>query len=286
MRSRDLRGERSRQEVSDGSALPTDYAATHIRLASYAWHSRGGNHGERELFPGTSTLALAAIGMVPPLTAAGIATIAAGALTFDWSLGLKGLTYDDLYKRSVVFRGMRVPARFSVVVGAALALLAAVGSRRIILLSRGHRGQAAVAVALAVAVLIDLRLDPRIQAYPHAVPTIYDRLEPGAVVVNLPRFHDTEYMYFSTRAWPRLLEGYSGYIPVNPALQKGLEAFPGPDGIAALKRAGAQYIVHYCSLEPTAGDCAWVNAALDGQPDLQLVRTGWDGAEIRVYRLK
>ena len=64
--------------------------------------------------------------------------------TFDWSLGFKGLTYDDLYKRSVVHRGMRVPARFSVVVGAALALLAAFGARRLLRLGRTPAARAAL----------------------------------------------------------------------------------------------------------------------------------------------
>src|SRR5205085_10799296 len=130
MKSRESRGERGWQEVSDGSARPSDYGDAHIRLVSYQWQSGRDHRGERELFPGTATLALAGAGLVPPLGAAGIATIVAGALTFDWSLGFKGLTYDDLYKRSVIHRGMRVPARFSVVVGAALALLAAFGARR------------------------------------------------------------------------------------------------------------------------------------------------------------
>jgi hypothetical protein len=59
MKSREARGERLRGEVSDGSALPSDYGRTHFRLTTYMSHSRVGNHPERELFPGTSTLGLA-----------------------------------------------------------------------------------------------------------------------------------------------------------------------------------------------------------------------------------
>jgi hypothetical protein len=51
LKSRETRGERSPQEVSDGSATPTDYGSTHIRMTTYMRHSRVGNRPERELFP-------------------------------------------------------------------------------------------------------------------------------------------------------------------------------------------------------------------------------------------
>ena len=136
LKSRAARGERGVSEVSDGSAAPADYGKAHIRLVTYQWQGGRGHRTERELFPGTSTIVLAAAGLVPPFTGATIATIVAGTITFDWSLGLKGLTYDDLFKRSSVYRGMRVPARFSVIVGAALALLAGFGARRVLRLAR------------------------------------------------------------------------------------------------------------------------------------------------------
>src|SRR5437868_13096812 len=53
MKSRESRGERGWQEVSDGSARPSDYGDAHIRLVSYQWQSGRDHRGERELFPGT-----------------------------------------------------------------------------------------------------------------------------------------------------------------------------------------------------------------------------------------
>lgn len=287
MKSRETRGERSLQEVSDGSALPSDYGATHIRLASYQWHSRQGNRPERELFPGATTLALAGAGLVPPLTGASIATVVAGALTFDWSLGLKGLTYDDLYKRSVVHRGMRVPARFSVVVGAALALLGAFGARRIIHLGRSPIAQAGICAALAVLVLFDLRLDPRISPYWRTIPSIYDRLGPDMVVVDLPRYHDTDYMYFSTRRWPRLPGGYSGFIPGNPQLEAALRAFPSAASLDGLRQLGVTHLTYNCRFESPGRSCAAVLDQLDANPALQVVATErWEDADVRLYRVK
>jgi hypothetical protein len=287
MQSRAAHGERGLQEVSDGSARPIDYGATHIRLATYSRHSRVGNRGENELFPGTSTLALAAVGMIPPLTGATIAAVVAGAVTFDWSLGLKGLTYDDMYKRSVVYRGMRVPARFSVVLGSALALLGAFGARRLIRLGRSTRAQAAICGALAVLVVFDLRLDPRIIPYTAPIPSIYKLMNPSMVVVELPRYHDSEYMYFSTSRWPQMVAGYSGYIPFNENLEQGLQRFPTPEGLASLRRTGATHLTYNCALELTPGRCGRILALLDDSPQIELVaKAGWEGADVRLYRFK
>ncbi|HYT74397.1 MAG TPA: hypothetical protein VEL79_06595, partial [Vicinamibacterales bacterium] len=229
----------------------------------------------------------AAVGMIPPLTAATIAAIVAGAVTFDWSLGLKGLTYGKLYEQSVVYRGMRVPARFSVILGSALALLGAFGARRLIRLGRSTRAQAAICGALVVLVIVDLRIDLRIRPYTAPIPSIYDHMDASMVLADLPRFHDSEYMYFSTRRWPQLLGGYSGYIPFNADLQRGLERFPSPDGIASLKLAGATHLTYNCALDLTPGRCARVLTILDDNPQLELVASErWERAEVRLYRIR
>ena len=287
LKSRDVRGERGPQEVSDGSARPMDYGDAHIRLVTYQWQSAKDHRRERELFPGTATLALAGLGMVPPLTAGGIATIVAGALTFDWSLGLKGLTYDDLYKRSVAHRGMRVPARFSVVVGAALALLGAFGAARVLRLGRTPAVRGGLCAALTLAVLFDLRMDPRLATYHATIPSIYDRVTPDMILAEFPRDHDVEFMYFSTRHWARLLGGYSGFIPFDRDLEQSFGAFPAAESIERLHRRGATHLTYNCALEESSQRCAAVFEFLDGSTALELVaRERWERAEVRLYRLK
>lgn len=287
MMSREARGERALVEVSDGSAHPSDYLDTHIRMASYGWHSRAGNRPERELFPGTTTVLLAAAGMVPPLTGAAVATLVSGAVTFDWSLGLKGLTYHALYKRSVVHRGMRVPARFSVVVGAALALLGAYGARRVIRLGRSPAAQSAVCATLAVLVLLDLRIDARLTRYYSTVPSIYGRVTPDMVLAELPREHEIDYMYFSTRHWARLLRGYSGFIPDTSELWTAVRAFPDRDAVATFRRLGATHLTYNCRFEAPNRSCAEVLEQLDTNPTLELVAGGrWESGPIRLYRFR
>jgi hypothetical protein len=290
MKTRDARGDRGLQEVWDGSALPSDYADTHIRMTSdvwHLWHSREGNRNERELFPGLSTLALAAAGLMPPLTGAGIATTVAGAITFDWSLGFNGLTYDDLYKRSVVHRGMRVPARFSVVVGAALALLAAFGARRVLRLGRTPTTQGAICAAMALLVLFDLQFDPRLQPYFGSIPSIYARVTPDMVLAEFPREHDTDYMYFATRHQAHLLGGYSGFVPNQPDLWKAFDALPSPAGVDGLRRLGATHLTYNCRLERRERSCEWIVQQLDENPALELVASErWEKADVRLYRLR
>jgi hypothetical protein len=287
LNSRGTRGDRSLQAVSDGSASPSDYGSTHIRMTTYMGHSRAGNKPERQLFPGTTTLALAGLGMVPPLTAGGIATIVAGSLTFDWSLGFKGLTYDDLYKRSVAHRGMRVPARFSVVVGAALALLGAFGAARVLRLGRTPAARGGICAALTLAVLFDLRMDPMLVPYRATIPSIYNRVTPDMVLVELPVEPQIDYMYFSTRHWARLLGGYSGYTGYSNALLEGWTAFPSAAAIEKFRGAGATHLTYNCALEKRRNRCEPTLNQLDAIPALALVASErWEGAEVRLYRIK
>jgi hypothetical protein len=224
------------------------------------------------------------------LTAASIATLVAGAAAFDWSLGLRGLTYDDLYKRSVVFRGMRMPARFSVLVGAALALLAAHGARRILRLGRTAAQRGTICAALALIVLFDLRMDPHLRTYPSQIPRIYRSVTPDMVLMELPRdygradrYFSPSYMYFSTWHWAHLLGGYSGFMPVDPVFEDALRNFPDPEAVAAFRQFGATHLTFNCSFEPVR--CSEVLAALDANPTLELFRRDtWQSAEVRIYR--
>lgn len=283
---RAIHGERGRTEVMDGSADPADYGHPDPRLGSYQWISRVNNRRERALLPGISTVTLAGVGIVPPLTAAGIATLVSGAAAFDWSLGLHGLTYDDFYRHSAAYRGMRVPARFSALVGCALALLAGFGAARVIRWGRSPTARAAICAALALLVLFDLRFDPGVRPMAPTIPGIYASVMPDMVLAELPRDHEITYMYFSTRHWAHLLGGYSGYVVPTPGLNEAEDAFPSPNAIQALKHLGATHLTYNCALELTPGRCERVLDALNADPDLRLIASQeWEHAEVRLYRI-
>jgi hypothetical protein len=287
IQSREAHGERSVQEVSDGSASPRDYADAHIRLVTYQWQSGRYHHVERELFPGTSSFALSAAAIVPPLTPVSIATLVTGAFAFDWSLGLRGLTYPHLYKNSAVYRGMRVAARFAAMVDAMLAMLAAYGARRLLRLARASRTRGIACAILCGGVLFDLHMDPRLQPYIAEVPRIYRSVTPDMVLAEMPDGHVLDSMYFSTRHWARLLDGYSGYFPSAPDFDRAKREFPSPQAIAILRQRGATHVTYNCAWEKYPWRCENVMLELAANPSLELVASDRrHGPPVALYRLR
>ena len=297
LQGRQVHGDRSLRDVAAGSASAREYGHATWRLVSYQWQPRVSHHGERELFPGTTPVVLGAIGVLPPLAPVAIATVVGGAAAFDWSLGLKGLTYGKLYNLSPAYRGMRVAARFTVMVEAALALLAGFGAARILQLRfwRGRARGPAIATrgvlcaALCAAVLVDLRMDLPLMGYPRGVPRIYRYVEPTMVLEELPSSHTLDYMYFSTQHWAKLLTGYSGFGKDLSVLEAAEAAFPAPEAIATFRRLGATHLTYNCAFDRANGktdaDCDRVLEALRRDPSLGLIASEWwKGKLVRLYR--
>jgi hypothetical protein len=287
MMSRDARGDRGAEEVLQGSARVSDYASTHRRLATYQWRNRLGNVPERELFPGASPVLLAAAGVLPPFSTVTAALVASGALAFEWSRGLRGWTYPALYRWLPPYRGIRVPARFSAILGSVLALLAAFGTHRLLDRIRRERVRTAGALALGLLVLVDLRLTTTLVAYWPEMPTIYRSVTADMVLAEMPASRPIDYMYFSTRHHAPLLGGYSGYIPDDSVLSDAIGAFPAPSAIEALKRRGATHLTYTCAFERSETRCRHTLEQLRANPQIDLVSSGrWLDAEVRLYRLR
>jgi hypothetical protein len=286
MRSRPIRGERNLQSVADFSATANEYLHAPVRLASYGWMGRDHNRLEREMFPGTATLALAAAGVVPPLGAVTIAFLTSGALALDWSLGVNGLTYDELYRWVLPLRSMRVPARFSALVGCALVLLAASGAARLFRRA-AERGWLIVVFPLVVsAVLIDLRPRLDLVDYWRGIPSIYASVTPDMVLAEFPLGDRPDYMYFSLSHGARLLNGYSGFAPGNYVdVQSKLEDFPSPATLDVLRSAGVTHITVNCRFYGSR--CGTVLRGLDALTGVRPIASGkWEGAEVRLYRIE
>lgn len=282
-----LRGERSIQETTWGSAMPADYLTAHRRMASYQWISRAENRPERELFPGFSPLALAGVGVIAAPPAIATALAGAGLLAFDASLGYNGLTYPALRRALAPYRGIRVPARFAAVAGALLALLAAFGARSLLDLVRPGAPRHLACALLALAVLLDLRLRAPLVRYWPTVPGVYAGVTPAMVLAELPRSHAVDYMYFSTRHHAQLLGGYSGFIPRQEHLDRSFEGFPSPDALTGLRHLGATHLTYNCAFELSPVRCRLTLERLDASPQLEIVaRERWSGAEVSLYRFR
>jgi len=291
LRSQAQRGERSIETVKFYSAEPHDYIAAHHRLATYInVVSRSGNQSERELFPGTAPMVLAAIGAVPPMSLGTLALVSGAAVSFDGSLGFNGLIYGHLYAYVLPFRGMRVPARFAALVGTGLILLSAYGARRVLRLGKTRTGRAAVLAALAAGALIDLRSDVKLEPYFATVPPIYSAVTPAMVLAELPMesVPNFAYMYFSTFHWARLINGQSGYSPPGyDELARDIEYFPERNLLERLRQRGATHITVNCRLFSKPWRCPTLLKVIDGMPELQLISGGkWEAADVRLYAIR
>lgn len=181
---------------------------------------------------------------------------------------LKDAPYRHLYDSVPGFDGLRVPARYGVVVMVFLAALAGAGARA---LSRrwGTRGSA-VAIAAGVLVVVEALAAPIVinGVSPDSgvasqsarlrrgvdVPAVYQfarTLPPDAVLAEFPfgRIElEIRYMYYSTEHWRRLVNGYSGTFPPSydervPLLREP-EKDPDRSWSALLASGATHAIVH------------------------------------------
>jgi hypothetical protein len=164
------------------------------------------------------------------------------------------------------FDGLRVPARYAMIGTLALAALAALGVTAIG--TRHRRRAAAIAAALIVveAIAVPIPIDQNSASYSRAnlaplpstlalgadVPAVYGylaKLPTSATILELPLGEpafDIRYMFYSTRHWRRLVNGYSGGAPESYGfLTEALnDALTRPDRAwDALSRSGATHLV-------------------------------------------
>ena len=290
--NRSVLGERQFSEVSFYSATLTDYFSSHTRSLTWGWLPIR-KLPERQLFPGIATIVLAIVGLWPPFSILRLAYASGLAVALDISLGFNGMLYNSLYTYVVPYRGLRVPARVSILVGFTLALFAAWGVRRLLSHVRSRRSSALFTAVLVTIILLESVPSLRLESIWRMPPAAYGAMEPGAVVAEFPTpsddtiaWYDTRYMYFSTFHWRRLLNGTSGFLPASyhEFVDRMLQ-FPNPDSLAYLKSRGVNYVVvHGAFLEPDR--YARIRATLDARSDISLaLRFTWEGREGSVYRV-
>ena len=124
-------GDRDKETVAFYSATVGDYVSAHHRSAMWGERIRS-RQPERALFPGAVVLLLAAVALVPPIGATRAAYALALVVLFEISRGFNSPFYPYLYEWFEFIRGLRVPARASIIHGIALTLLAGFGVRRLL----------------------------------------------------------------------------------------------------------------------------------------------------------
>ena len=297
--AREVVGERGREDVAESSATWRNYLAPPELNAVYGKVFARFMQPERRLFPGFVAVALAIVGLWPPLNAIRLAYGLGLLLAFDVSLGFNGLLYPALYDYFLPFKALRVPARMGLMVGFSLAILAGYGVARIAGRLRPGWARRAVVGALGALMLVEYASKPiQLWKAPLSPPPAYadivrDRGDsPTAVLFEYPigLIEDAAYSYYSTFHWQWLVNGYSGFFPPSyRRLASAMPDFPDEPSMDAIRSHGVRYLVIHG--EYLRGDrYKTLIPQLDRRPDLTLVtRHPWatlsKHSEISVYRL-
>jgi hypothetical protein len=284
------KGERPIEEIKYYSAEPSDY----LRANKYSWLWRNRlspSLPERTLFPGAAPLALAAIGVVPPLGVFPLAYTAGLIVSFDGSLGFNGALYPYLHRWLIPFRGIRAPARFAAIVGLTLSILAGFGARRILARCGSRTRENVVFAALIAFVMIDAWPLLTLRAAWKEPPDIYAALQytPGTVLAEFP-MRDNEvdnipFMYFSLWHWSRMVNGYSGFIPASYLeLHKETLNFPDAHAVDVLQKKGVTHVTVNCGLNFEG--CTELVDAMRHTPRLRLMANSrWMDRPVQLYEV-
>ena len=285
-----LKAERTTDEIRFYSATPLDYFRWNRQSA--LWKDRIlPPEPERALFPGVMPLVLAGIGIAPPLSPIRLAYTIGLLVALDCSFGYNGAFYPLLHRSFPPIRGLRVPARFSVIVGLTLSIFAGFGIRRVLGWCRSRVARQGLIAAAAVLIAIEAwPALPRVPVWKDP-PPVYEALR-GRSDVVLAEFpvdenavFNTPFMYFSIWHWQRSVNGYSGYVPESyDALTPDLVEFPRGDTVAALRRHGVTHVTVNCGLQRNV--CKETMTLMAQSPGLHLLTEArWEGEPVQLYEL-
>lgn len=263
----------------------------------WGWTSEAGK-SERWLFPGLVGSAIAVSALTVPAAPWTAAVVVTAIVSADAARGSAGLTYPVFRTLLPPYKGLRVPARFGMLVLTMVALLAAIGwSTMARAFARRPRAAALGAVVL-VLMVVETAANVPVRRMPTSAPPVYaflDSLPPGVVVHmplpkpnRLPGF-DADFIYFGQYHHQRMVNGNSGFYP--PDYLRVLEAsrdLAGDAAIDALRKVGVQYVVlhdRYFDTEALRGVMVY---RMELRPDLQPLGVFADEAghgNARIYRL-
>jgi hypothetical protein len=301
--SRELGLERALDEVKGYGATLADYrtAPGSNRLYGDIARSRAAtdpylNLAEHSLFPGFIAIGLAILGTVTtlapsrlfrPSTSGGrdlarticLMYLLLTVVSFILSLGT-GEQFGDgqisvyfpyrwLYDYVPGFHGLRVPARFGIMVVLALSVLAGYGVSNLYRWIEGWssaakqnpkmRGAIKASVWLIAVSLVAIEyisIPTAVESAPHdqKIPEIYRWLasqQDDIVVVELPlytltREHwvEARRMYYSTYHWKNLVNGYAAFYPDSYLqIAQELQDFPSVRSLELLQGLGVDYVI-------------------------------------------
>lgn len=272
-------GERTLEGTQVYSAEWRDYLRPHPEQQWWGTPESPGP-AERRLFPGYLAPALGIAGAIVggPM---GAAYAVSATLNVFLSRGANTAAFRWPFTHAAPMRAFRVPARFGMLLGLVLSVLSGMAVARV------TRGQSRVIATLIVVICVvtvvaEGRIRPPELSSPgERAPAVYEwlALQDRGAVCEFPVSRlrgrigpqDPTYMYYSTRHWQPLVNGYSGFTPPSyEALLDGLRGFPDAAAIATLRAHQVRYLLVHERFYVT-GDFADDVAALRARSDLRWV---------------
>jgi len=296
--SRGVVGDRDVSSVEFYSAHPVNYLGTVETSVVYGHPLARFGGPEAALFPGLTAVVLAAVALWPPFSLVRLAYGVGLLFAFDASLGVNGITYPLLYYAVFPFRGLRVAARFSMLVGLSLSVLAGFGVARITGWLRRPSSRYVLAAGVAALVLMESRVALTFVAAPRIPPQIYEFFKgrPAAIIAELPVpdsegtfWKDARYLYFSTFHWMTLVNGNSGFFPSSyHRFVREARAFPDDRSVMMFRERGIEFVVLH---EDRFGTTRYdeIIAAMARRQELREVARDPGlrrGDEARIYQLR
>lgn len=293
-----IKGDRTIEEIAHYSATPSDYLRAHPRSTLWGGRLLQPLAGERALFPGIVVIVLAIGALVPPIGAVRAAYIAGGLVAFNLSLGVNGLGYEWLLDVFSPLRGMRVPARSSIILGISLAVLAGFAVQRLLNACASERARTIAFALVVTAFVIDLRPHLELRPVWPAPPSTYSVIagRDDAVLVELP-FNSSiprsgpvsalPQMYFSIWHGRPLLNGYSGFFPASyDPLLESISSLPGSPALDVFRARGVTHLAITCAFTHDKPRCDGMLERMAASPAFRQVASAtWQGFPARLYEL-
>jgi hypothetical protein len=180
-------------------------------------------------------------------------------LATGYALANGYLGYRLLYDFAPGFHAIRTPGRLLLLASLGLGLLAAAGIERI----RAPRGgksflwRHAAALVITAGIFLDGFGPVPHPAFP-AEPKGQAHIASPQLHLPLGGLTDARYVFWSVDGFPKIVNGYSGFIPTNyDRLSRLVTSFPDAGSIEALRKIGVKTVVLHRDL--IAGT-AWRNA--------------------------
>ena len=247
-------GPRSETEIVRYSASLSDYARVPVENRLYGRRDSAVAADERRLMPGVLAMVLASVAVF--LVRSGTVGLYAvlAALSLEASLGVHGWTFPALQWMLPPLQSLRSPARFGALVLLSISVLAALGLKRIFGEGSSRRRGAVFGLAVVVCVAEYCSVPLRTRApdmTPHPVYRWLAKLPAQTVILELPTpnpsalwLKETTYQYNSIYHWRLLVNGYSGFAPMQylNTLQS-LQTFPDEESVMRLRRLSVDFVL-------------------------------------------